>query len=480
MAKNKHELLAKRLTEILKDHLEYSEKVLISLQLIQMHFYEPFLLLGSPEPTKEFLLKMTKAHCIGLQFFSVCSEIKKACKELPCLGAILEKLCYLKKEIYYSGAGEKIIPWKVRIIMPTSQQEEIKEQLENMLLYCPDKTEFSNEIEWFEHEDCSDSINSQLHEIFNDYAAKAIIRNNLIQLAKPFYAEIIKKWRYNSEKSGSDLVSNNNITMNTTPFAPNDTDSVALAYEKVLKILKEGKCKRYYNLMILWKELLEELTFNNVSYTENQKKAFITQWYNNLFNVKPKIGKQEGRWKAGQAIYRKTAIKILLYFVDQFISDPNNKKIEGELTCFLWTLIWLSYELNSTNISLSKVLKLKTDHLKDHLELSYENHTIEISYGLHQLLSILKGTGEGKRSHYLFPILASKSRKHLENIFKKVSLELFCNEQSFLVSPSAFCSFPHSLKGVRITNKERIIHQTVIVKDNVVSTYRKNIKKAFQ
>lgn len=477
MAKNKHELLAKSIKEILDNHSDFSKKVFNTLQLVQMHFYEPLLLLGRPNPTNEFLSMITKSHLLGLINLSPFHEIKKKCKEIPVFGAIIKKPFYLKSEVFQSREGKWIIPWKTKVIIPESQEEETKEQLLNMLLYCPDKSEFSNEIDWFEEEDCSDFLHYQLNEIFKENYSKNLIRKNLNQLAKPFYSNIVNEWRNEPDKAKSDIISNNDITINAVSFAPNINDNIAYAYEKVLKRLKTRKNKSYYNLMLMWKKYLEEIIFINVPYSKKQKESFLRQWKENLFKKNYKKSANNERWEQGQTIDRSTAVKIILYFANQFIKDPNNNKTEGELTCFLWILIWLSYELKSTNISLSEVLKLKTDNLKDHLEISYKNHTIEISYGLYQLLTILKGSGKGNRSHYLFPNLVSKSRKHLENLFKKASSELFGNNKIFIVSPSAFCSFPHSLKGIRITKKERTIQQTTVVQDNFLLASRNDIKK---
>ncbi len=468
MAKNKHELLASRLKKMLGDHCEFSKKVLNTLQLVQMHFYEPLLLIGRPEPANKFISIITKTHCIGLQFFSPSSDIKRACKKLACFGAIIKKNIYLKSERFYSSEGKWIIPWKVEVILPNTQQQKNKKQLTNMLLYCPDITEFSNEIDWFEDENCSNSLNYQLLELISyikkDKLSKALIYENLDQIAKPFFLNFF---------------SNKTDILNLSSYVPNDTDNIADAYEKASKALRNERNNNNYNLMCRWVSHLEELMFKDVPYAENEKKIFINKWHYNLFGNQSKKNEKEDRWEQAKTIDRTKAIDIILYFLNRFIEDPNKRKTEGELVCFLWTLIWLSYELNTTDITLSDVMSLNTTHLKENLELSYKDNTIEISFGLYQLLSVLKGKGVGKRVHLLFPNLASKSRKWIENVFKKASIELFGKEAD-PISPSVFCSFPHPLEGIRKPKKKRISERKTPVSKNLISSYRKDIKKIFQ
>jgi hypothetical protein len=229
--------------------------------------------------------------------------------------------------------------------------------------------------------------------------------------------------------------------------------------------------------MILWRDFLENLMFVNVAWTSNEKDRFIKKWEINIFGSSIKSAKKsEGRWEQAMAIDQQSAGKIIKYFLDRFLANPSKEKRSGEIACLLWTLIWLAQDSEAKGFTVSQVLALNAMNLhKEQTAIIFEDSLIEISLGLYQLLQILQGNGQGKRSRLLFPNL---SPDYLQHMLKEASVALF-GPNSIPILPAAFLSFPHQIDGMRFSKKERERFRSVDP-GTAASHSRRQILKAFR
>jgi len=426
------------------------------LNRVQFHFYEKILICGRPLMTRKAFSAMTKSHAIGLGHYSPNPDVKLACQSLPSLGAIIQKPIFKRSELIYSqdSQGLWIVPWSVKTLLPQYNQIHIAHGKEEALLYCLDQSELSSEIDWFEKENCADSLTYQFLAA-NDAIAKenhdlSIIRKNLDQQAWPLFYTTVKEWQ-NSLLS-NEIRPEKLDNVFKAFFAPTKKMNLALAYEKVRRAIRMRKLRNYQYLMHMWRSRLELEIFKNLNWNDEQKGWFLKRWENNLFNKSAsKSSCPKGRWEQSQAIDRQTAAKFIRYFMDRFIADPNQCKADGEIACILWICIWVSYE-SLMQIHLYQVIELTTKQLDAQaLMLNIETHEIPISYGLCQLLEILKGEGKGERGRRLFEHVSEES---LQDAMKKASKAIL-GDEALHVLPSAFLIFPHLYQGKRMSHKQR-------------------------
>ena len=159
-----------------------------------------------------------------------------------------------------------------------------------------------------------------------------------------------------------------------------------------------------------------------------RKEAFLQQWQHNFFDTRPGRNANPGRWEQCKAIDRYTAAKFIRHFVELFICNPNNKKA-GEIACFLWVLICIAQEGEPDHGTIQKVLKLTSKDLdQDNSIINIGGDELEISWGLHQLLSCLCGKGEKKRTYHIFANIG-RTGKTLERALHSASKELLPEKQ---------------------------------------------------
>lgn len=144
-------------------------------------------------------------------------------------------------------------------------------------------------------------------------------------------------------------------------FTPQPGQSLALAYEAVVKS-EQSKSHRYGQpLLKMYKKKLERIMFENVP-DQKRQASFLAEWRHRL-REKTKSHAQKqctdhltenkasektivpktGRWEDCRAIDDFTAARLIRYFMDRFIANPQDKKM-GEIACVLLILIYLAEE----------------------------------------------------------------------------------------------------------------------------------------
>jgi hypothetical protein len=100
------------------------------------------------------------------------------------------------------------------------------------------------------------------------------------------------------------------------------------------------------------------------------------------------------------------------------------------------------------------VLQLTSECVSvDDAEIKIDGITRSISWGLYDLLSCLKGSGQGVRKHRLFASLDIKG-KALERALHQASKVVF-PDGCTLVQPAAFLIAPYIYPGVRMSLSKR-------------------------
>jgi len=452
MAKCKYRTLAKEMTDIIESINNCTNEIENTSKIVQFYFYGKKIPIDVPPASKKCFEKQVKAHALAMRRLSPSKELQEACRLYPCLGAILPMTICSSSQF----TNKTLVTWwGIKTSLPRKMEVLANKNYWEILLYCPDSSEISYEIDWFEKENYVNTFTFQVQSAFEiirrENNGKSKIRTNMYQHSLPLFKEVVRKWQNDPE--GHDTIPKNPATIFAKPFAPTATDYIAHAYEKVRIILRKRTYRNYEHLMILWKNYLEELIFTDVDWNESEKKFFIKQWEDNFFESSQNNTKSdEGRWDQSMAIDRIKAGKILKYFIDSFLGDPIKRKKDGDVACLLWTLIWLSQNPDSENITISKVLNFDTANIsKETPSIVFDNEEVEISEGLHRLLKILRGNATEKRPHKLFRNLTKDS---LEASLKKVSRDLFKSDNAS-VSPTAFLSFPHPLVNERLSKKQR-------------------------
>lgn len=456
MAKTKYEVLAEEITKILADINQITEKSRRCLKLVQLHFYVKVLPINVPPPPSSILSELVKTHAIGMRIYAPSQELQNACASYPIFGAFLPQHVLLSSQCKHIPPNTRFFTyWAVKITLPQEMEPQIEQGYWETLLYCPELAEISNEIDWFEKENYINSLSFQMQSaleiVGRENAGKSVIRKNLCQLALPHFSAIVEKWKNDPE--GHDTIPNDLAIVFAKPFAPTPSDDLDSAYAKVRRTLQERSLRNYEHLMILWRGILENLVFANVDWTVDEKDVFIKKWEINIFGCPIKRPKtHDGRWKQTTSIDRETAGQIIKYFIDRFLIDPSKKKKDGETACLLWTLIWFAQDPEAAGITLTRILNFDTTNIdKENPAIIFDGKSIEISMGLYQLLKVLQGKGKGKRLHRLFSNL---SEDYLQHVVKEASLSLFGFDTT-PVLPAAFLSFPHPMKGTRISKKQR-------------------------
>lgn len=465
MAKNKYQLLAIRMKQLIHDIEDFFDEVAEVLNLVQFDFSQESFIVDAPLMDRQTFATMNKCHAIGLRYYSPFNEVRQACKKYPCVGVIDSKASM--KDLYRSddSIGKWVIPWKVKVTLPNLMIKFIDQGRSESLLYCPDASELSNEIDWFENEDYINTLNYQLKISFEitqkENAARKIIRENLDQSAFSYFPDVVQSWQDDPE--GHDTISENPRVVYKKEFAPKEGQTIAIAYENLLRTLKKRKLRNYEYLMNLWKEELEDIIFSRVDWNDNEKALFLKQWRDSIFDNQKGLTVSKGRWIQSMAIDRITASTIIRYFVDRFLEDPSKNKVDGEIACCLWTFVWLSYEAGPSSFNVESIRDLTTKQLNLLNPIIFlDEEEVEISLGLFKLLDILRGKGKSQRACKLFPYV---SKDILEDALKRAS-DTVLGEECNPILPGAFLSFPHPHKNLRIPRKQ---HEAIRSKQKIVA-----------
>jgi hypothetical protein len=306
MAKSKYQALVLALADILDGIDQSVEKSKRVLQLVHFHFYDKILLIGAPLPSKTFRDELGKAHVAGMSILSPSQELRAACCSCSLFLTHGPLPQYLRSQYRKIDSNQPFESWwGVATAMQVDLEPFVEKGYWDTLLYCPDSTEISYEIDWFEKEDYANSLSFQMRSaneiVGRENNGKAVIRANLDQLALPHFHLVVEKWE--NDPNGHDTIPKDLAIVFTKPFAPTVSDYIAHAYEKVRRVLRQRSLRNYENLMILWRDFLENLMFTNVDWNKREKEALIKKWELNIFGcpVKRPI-RHDGRWEQDMAI----------------------------------------------------------------------------------------------------------------------------------------------------------------------------------
>lgn len=328
------------------------------------------------------------------------------------------------------------------------------------LLYCPVVEEILNVIDWYKVEN---AINfNVIHSLTEYQTCMYLIQRNALNDSYPIWEESIEIWLDPCEKEifdGSYERAHRAINLDKLDFAPHKDLSLALGYEKVMMSTRKHKSKHRNPLRNIYKRMLEEAIFENVDCSEEEKRSFFKHWEIKFFNYHKQTRSKPGRWKQSEGIDCYEAALFIKYFIDEFIDDLNNKKL-GEIACILWLLIWIAQQNKSDQVSITDILNLCSTDLDSQNKIIYiDTLEVNISWGLHRLLSCLIGKGNAIRSRRLFENLDIEG-KALNRALQEASKDLL-GEGCKSVSPGAFLVFPHLYPGERISATDlEIMRQT--------------------
>lgn len=483
MAKNKHQKLAQYLTMIMDEIQLVFDQAALHLQCIQFHCYERVLIAGRPLMKENAFRAMVKANALGLRHYPPNEEIRAACCSLPYFGIVINKPLLKEAELLLSlpySVGKWVIPWCVKTVLPNQCATHIEKGRFEALLYCPDPSEVSSEIDWFEKEDLTGTLNYQVLSALEDTKREnddlAIIKTNLAKLALPYFRSVVEKW---SQEDVTDNIPKNTDIIFQATFAPNEQSTVSLAYESILSSIQERTYRNYQHLKSIWRDKLENLIFQNLDWSSDQKNAYLCQQGWGIFTKEhTRLPMPKDRWPQCQGVDRQTAAKIIRYFIDVFLEDPCSRQQYGEIACLLWTCIWASHEHQSTAIKLHKILHLSTKQLdKESMTLKIGEKEVNISAGLCNLLTRLLGKGKGERSRRLFENITDID--FLEDAVKRAS-KVVLGDNSTPVLPAAFLLFPHPFQGKRrSSNCYQATPKTDVMRYDLPYS-RRNLIKAFK
>lgn len=335
------------------------------------------------------------------------------------------------------------IPWEVVNLHNDCDEQRIESDFFELLILCPSVGEFSESRAYLKEIKVKFNTLNKLNEIQKEAVEEQTIKNNLKKIALPSFKDAIKTWKEvkKIKKPLLELIEK----VLQQPFSPQESDTLAIAYERLLLTYKL-KNYQYYSLLIdAWKHDLKRNIFEGSHWSSVKQQYFFSAWERTLFKKSPpKLIPLKTRWQQAQTIDRYTAGKVIKYFLDLYISKDN--PISGYFACILWVLIAASKHLPSSDahIRLADVVVLSKESVNIAESTIKINETkFPIARGLTGLLSILSDVKYGKRGNELFPGITVD---RLEDALKKVSKELF----GFLITPQAFLTFPHPFEGNRI------------------------------
>lgn len=342
-----------------------------------------------------------------------------------------------------------------------------------ILLYCPSKNEFSNEINWYENEQEADSFSYQVRSIHEWFRRDELIRQNLLKDPFPIYQKAIQIWRNDATKNPYEHVANNPQNLMSSLFAPVEGQTLALSYERLLKSKNEQSRFRE-KLRMIYKEELESEMFQGIPNDDPIRYSFLREWEYNLKLKTPTKGNEEDF----VAIDHFTASRIIEQFVKEFIDTPS-QPILGEIACVLWILTWSAKESEVNNIKLKQIINLKTNEINFHqneLKIKSKNKEIciEISERIYSFVLCLMPQNTGKRTRRIFeniPVDMKSFERHLKRVCDILSIKPDVSPKSFLIST-------HPYKGERLTATHRYVMQNPrkLIKSSV-GLMRTKIKK---
>ncbi len=314
-------------------------------------------------------------------------------------------------------------------------------------LHCCDEAELG-EHTWFQEEETCDSISHQLNSMSAIWHEEFILNGNLERHPYPIFQDAIHAWNGASDRlSKIESKLDKPISLHEPPAL----STVAMAWEHVKKILRDGKHRRIEKFLKLYLALLEETIFHQIPWSDQQKYYWLKEWEDKFFEKVPSNpGNAPGRWQQGNAIDYVKAAKLIKYFVDDFLKNPQHTE-SGEITCILWLMLWCAYH-HLSDIRVSDVINLTTDSFLSGGKLKLRGHSFAISKGLLSLLIPLFGTGSKTRENRIFTYI--RNEKALTRALEEAS-KIVLGDDEIPITPSAFLNFPHIWSGMHLSKRVR-------------------------
>lgn len=289
MALTKHQNLARAIKKMLQSVETFYDQVEQSLDLIQLHFHEPFLIVGRPLMKKEAIDSMMKLYVLGIKFFGSSANVLPNTRWL---GAVVTPSFYPTSHILTSEQteGHWFVPWSVKTVWAETTQADLQNRRIEALIYSPSEVELPSWIEW-EEEDPQFSITTQFHLLCDVSQKRAQLKVNLSQSAfKPFKG-IVEEWEernsFQRKKYPQDFTS-----IAATSFSPEKETSITLAYEAILNVQSSGRYHNYFELIQPWKIRLEELMFVHLNWDDEKRREFLNEWKRNFLGKSPQASEE--------------------------------------------------------------------------------------------------------------------------------------------------------------------------------------------
>lgn len=341
------------------------------------------------------------------------------------------------------------IPWEAVNEHNYCDEQRIESDFLELLLLCPSTEEVDECRNFLSEDKARFNMLNKLNSHQNDFLEEEKIQTNLKKLAVSDFQKLIEGWKKTKKLKRS--VSEITVKVLQKPFAPEETDTLDIAYEKLLMVRKFNNFQYFSLLMDDWKHHLRKAIFEGSCWPIAKQQHFFEVWERALFKKSsPPLIPMKMRWEQAQSIDRLTGGKLIKYFNDLFISNEN--LIHGQVACILWTLIAISrqFQSNEAPVRLIDVVSLsKSDVSIKNRSLCLNGKEITVSKGLTAIYSILSDVKYGKRQLRLFPDMTVD---RLEDALKGASKKMFV-DKDVLITPQAFLTFPHSFEGVRIAPK---------------------------
>ena len=142
-------------------------------------------------------------------------------------------------------------------------------------MFCPDSSELGESEYWYDFEDEENSIAYQFETIGEYFRRNEIIKANLLKDPFPIYEKAIGKWKSDDEHSNYDIVATNPLKLDVVSFAPIKGQSLAEAYEAVLKSIRNKYSRHREYLRKIYKQDLEEAIFEGIPKSDPIRESFF-------------------------------------------------------------------------------------------------------------------------------------------------------------------------------------------------------------
>ena len=353
----------------------------------------------------------------------------------------IERQYYAPHELvkdHLNGSPQEImstIPWEFLDQKNLSNEKRIESDFLELLLLCPSIEEIDEGRKFLRDDKARFNMLKKLNGHQNDFLEEKKIQTNLKKPALSDFKKLIDEWKKTKKLKRS--ISEITVKVLQQPFAPDEKDTLDIAYEKLLMARKFNNFQYFSLLIDDWKHHLRKTIFEGSCWTIDRQQHFFEVWERALFKKPlPPLIPMKMRWEQAQSIDRLAGGKLIKYFHDLFVSDEN--PIHGQVACILWTLIAISWQFHSNEapVKLIDVVGLSRNDVNiKNSSLSLNRKEITISKGLTTIYAVLIDVKYGKRQRRLFPDMTVD---RLEDALKRASKKVFVDKDVLITPTSIF------------------------------------------